>query len=60
MTCNMLVTKSTGKPVYGVLDWKSTASHIYASIALVLYLVGYFVALRISEGISEKAGFLLD
>jgi len=57
MLSNMLITKSTGTPIYSVLNWNTTISHIYASVALVLYFIGYSLALRISEGITEKAGF---
>lgn len=57
MFSNMVITKSTGTPIYFVLNWNTTISHVYCCVALVLYFIGYSLALRISEGITEKAGF---
>lgn len=53
---NCAITILTGEPVYGVLDWKSTISHVYVVVALGLYFLGFYSALTISEGISSKQG----
>jgi len=58
MLSNLLVTKSTGVPIYSVLDWSSMTSHIYSAVALGIYFAGHFVALVISDGISAQFGIV--
>jgi hypothetical protein len=43
-----------GKPVYSVIDWKSTKSHIYMALGTSLSFVGFYLSLRTSQAVNRR------
>ena len=58
MYVNYLGCIAFGKPVYSVIDWKSTKSHIFMLIGISLSFIGFYIGLSTSKAVHKRLKYV--
>ena len=55
---NWYCTKVNGRPIYQPIDWKSYKSAVFLGAAFSLALIGFYIALKVSQGMNRVFQFV--